>query len=385
MKVNKVFTILLVAFMTMSGLIINLETIIAEDANLFYEEYISNIAEAGHNAGTSGPGKTIVSSKFDEGNLAPNDVLIPTNRLDVPNGHDSVWYVLPERENGYIFYHYAVEYKNKDNGQKGEYIVNSVDDKIDYSKFDNPEDISRISLQYSYAAKITVNRYLNEIDESTLLETKDYFGRSAVDYTTGSDNMRVHYEADKLFVETEFSDKYKFVESDFDYNLPLSYSIDEDKVVNLIYGEMVEAGDITVKYLSENGEVLSDTKILQGEVGDAYITEMIEIPDYELIKIPDNFKGEFTKKSQEVIYVYRLVLEEDITIEIPDTPIEPEEENPVVPLEPSKPAETGKDESITPETGIDSNVYLYTSTLLTSFTALILVIRKKQKIKHLSK
>lgn len=386
MNKKNVYLSVFIALTLSFGLFFNISTIKAEDGSVSYEEYISNAAEAGDNAAQSGPGKTIVAAAFNNEDryLEPGEVLTPTTRLEVPNGYTSVWYTLPEKDNGYIFYHYVVEYKNKANGEAGDKIVNSTNDTVNYEDLDNPENINRVSLHYSYAAKITVNRYLNEVDDDNLLETEDHFGRSSVDFTTGSD--KVKYGAAELLVETYFSDEYEFVEADFDYSSALVFTLEEDQVVNLIYKEMVKTGDVKVRYLDEDGTELYDLKLLQGNVGDGYSTEPVAIEGYKLITTPSNAEGIFTKEPQEVIYVYKQIEDEEeedtpLTPLEPSTPIGPEEDIPLTPLEPAKPVETEKDDNKVPNTGINTSVGLYTTTLATSLGGILVGIRKRFKNK----
>ena len=67
-----------------------------------------------------------------------------------------------------------------------------------------------------------------------------------------------------------------------------------------------EKSTVTVIYKDEDGKVL-DSETLNGNVGDDFKTESKEIEGYELIKIPANATGKYTKANQEVEYVYKIM------------------------------------------------------------------------------
>lgn len=64
------------------------------------------------------------------------------------------------------------------------------------------------------------------------------------------------------------------------------------------------AKDITVNYVDENNNKLSDSVILSGDIGDSYTTEQKELDGYAFKEIKGNATGTFTNEEQEVTYVY---------------------------------------------------------------------------------
>lgn len=92
-----------------------------------------------------------------------------------------------------------------------------------------------------------------------------------------------------------------------------SAMIDSDtKELTLVYRKFLPGGDVTVKYIDENGKPIAgiSDQIIKGmeeEEYDATTPEYrIFIPGYHLDeeKLPANGKGEFTDSPQEVIYIY---------------------------------------------------------------------------------
>lgn len=63
---------------------------------------------------------------------------------------------------------------------------------------------------------------------------------------------------------------------------------------------------VNVKYVDENGKVISDDVIIKGKVNDPYETKSKKIYGYSLIRTPDNARGFMTSEPINVNYVYRL-------------------------------------------------------------------------------
>ena len=65
-----------------------------------------------------------------------------------------------------------------------------------------------------------------------------------------------------------------------------------------------KASPVIVYYQGREGNELSEPTILNGKVGQAYISEAKEIAGWEVISKPINAEGVFTEEPQEVIYQY---------------------------------------------------------------------------------
>ncbi|MUO32384.1 MucBP domain-containing protein [Enterococcus gallinarum] len=68
--------------------------------------------------------------------------------------------------------------------------------------------------------------------------------------------------------------------------------------------EPKKSGMVTVNYLNMDDERLSEPTILNGKVGQTYISEAKEIAGWEVISKPTNAEGIFKEEPQEVIYQY---------------------------------------------------------------------------------
>ncbi|MFS7404464.1 MucBP domain-containing protein [Carnobacterium maltaromaticum] len=81
------------------------------------------------------------------------------------------------------------------------------------------------------------------------------------------------------------------------------------------------AKDITVNYVDENNNKLSDSVILSGDIGDSYTTEQKELDGYTFKEVKGNTIGTFTNQEQEVTYVYtkNLVKASPVTVYYVDT------------------------------------------------------------------
>ena len=83
---------------------------------------------------------------------------------------------------------------------------------------------------------------------------------------------------------------------------------DQPQTVEYVYTKdpvkPVAGGDVTVKYVDTDGNVISDNVIQSGNVGDAYTTEQKSIPGYTFKEVQGSATGTFTDQSQTVTYVY---------------------------------------------------------------------------------
>lgn len=88
------------------------------------------------------------------------------------------------------------------------------------------------------------------------------------------------------------------------------YGTDDQTIIykyKKVTASETENGTITVKYQDENGNALSSDQVIQGRVGDPYVTSAPAITDYALGKQPANHQGTITKDAQTVVYIYNKV------------------------------------------------------------------------------
>ena len=66
----------------------------------------------------------------------------------------------------------------------------------------------------------------------------------------------------------------------------------------------VAGGDVTAKYVDENGNPIANNVISSGNVGDPYSTAQKDVPGYTFKEVQGNPTGSFTDQDQTVTYVY---------------------------------------------------------------------------------
>ncbi len=69
-----------------------------------------------------------------------------------------------------------------------------------------------------------------------------------------------------------------------------------------------EGGDVTAKYVDEDGNELADPEIFSGLIGESYQTEAKEIEGYELVSVDGDEEGTFTTDEQTVTYTYAKII-----------------------------------------------------------------------------
>lgn len=72
--------------------------------------------------------------------------------------------------------------------------------------------------------------------------------------------------------------------------------------------------EVTVHYLDESNNQISDSIILTGHVGEAYHSDKKEISGYTFKETKGNIKGTFEENAQTVIYVYAKNSKEEIIV-----------------------------------------------------------------------
>ncbi|WP_338217856.1 MucBP domain-containing protein [Lacticaseibacillus salsurivasis] len=86
---------------------------------------------------------------------------------------------------------------------------------------------------------------------------------------------------------------------------PTGSFTDQDQTVTYVYTKNpVAGGNVTAKYVDENGNPIADNVVSSGNVGDPYSTSKKDVPGYTLKEVQGNPTGSFTDKDQTVTYVY---------------------------------------------------------------------------------
>ena len=75
---------------------------------------------------------------------------------------------------------------------------------------------------------------------------------------------------------------------------------------------------VTASYQDEDGKALQPDITHTGEIGAAYETKALEIPDYDLVKTIGNATGTFTKEPQQVTYIYTKQIPQPVTVSYQD-------------------------------------------------------------------
>lgn len=127
------------------------------------------------------------------------------------------------------------------------------------------------------------------------------------DKITDSDTI-TGFVFDKYNTSAKQLDEYDLIETPNNYAGTMTEDI---IVVNYIYA--LKPASVTVQYLTESGEFLSDNIIINGKVFDEYSTEQKDFYGYELTAVPDNATATMTVDNIAVNYIYRLK-DADVTV-----------------------------------------------------------------------
>ncbi|RWZ42933.1 LPXTG cell wall anchor domain-containing protein [Levilactobacillus brevis] len=86
---------------------------------------------------------------------------------------------------------------------------------------------------------------------------------------------------------------------------PTGSFTDQDQTVTYVYTkDPVAGGNVTAKYVDENGNPIADNVVSSGNVGDPYSTTQKDVPGYTFKEVQGNPTGSFTDQDQTVTYVY---------------------------------------------------------------------------------
>ena len=111
--------------------------------------------------------------------------------------------------------------------------------------------------------------------------------------------------------KTSFDSKNSPVIPGYTASKPASDSVDgltqdsKDNVQTIVYAKTpVAGGNVTAKYVDENGNPIANDVIASGNVGDPYSTTQKDVPGYTFKEVQGNPTGSFTDQDQTVTYVY---------------------------------------------------------------------------------
>ncbi|MEJ4454584.1 MucBP domain-containing protein [Enterococcus faecium] len=111
--------------------------------------------------------------------------------------------------------------------------------------------------------------------------------------------------------KTSFDSKTSPVIPGYTASKPASDPVDgltqdsKDDVQTIVYTKNpVAGGNVTAKYVDENGNPIADDVIASGNVGDPYSTTQKDVPGYTFKEVQGNPTGSFTDQDQTVTYVY---------------------------------------------------------------------------------
>lgn len=163
---------------------------------------------------------------------------------------------------------------------------------------------------YGYELTTTPDNASGAMSEETITVNYVYRLKNAsviVNYLDENGNKL----ADSNTITGFVFDKYNTVPKDlYEYDLietPDNYTgtmMENNIVVNYIYA--LKPAAVTVQYITEKGEPLSDNIIITGKIFDEYNTQQKDFYGYELTVIPDNAFGSMTVDPITVNYIYRL-------------------------------------------------------------------------------
>ena len=111
--------------------------------------------------------------------------------------------------------------------------------------------------------------------------------------------------------KTSFDSKNSPVIPGYTASKPASDPVDgltqdsKDNVQTIVYAKTpVAGGNVTAKYVDENGNPIADDVIASGNVGNPYSTTQKDVPGYTFKEVQGNPTGSFTDQDQTVTYVY---------------------------------------------------------------------------------
>lgn len=255
----------------------------------FNEDYLSNISYEGQNVtmkiNVVTKENTDVREIKNTASVSINNVTLNSNTVQTN-----------------IYYPLTVNYLDEQGNSLADSIISDCFVGDDYST--KPKDIE------DYVLIQTPNNANGTITNSAV--TVDYI------YKLQDTNVIVNYIdtngaklAESINIEGKINDTYTTESKEFyGYKLtkmPSNTSgIMANDVITVNYVYTLKDTSVTVNYIDENGNPLTNSETISGKVFDKYKTENKSFYGYELIAVPDNASGEMTVEPTEVNYIYRI-------------------------------------------------------------------------------
>ena len=95
------------------------------------------------------------------------------------------------------------------------------------------------------------------------------------------------------------------VDENGSYKLEEISNVTEDKNIVVSF-EKIDS-KVLVKHVTEDGQELKQTEVIEGKYGTEYKTSALDLPDYDLVSLPENANGTMNEEQIIVTYVYKLV------------------------------------------------------------------------------
>ena len=192
--------------------------------------------------------------------------------------------------------------------QKGNFLADSVNlvDKIGASYESKAIAIkNRVLIEQPKNAKGTFTsdptdvNYIYDWDQGKPVTSKylDQKGNKLSD-----DNIQNGKITDDFEVKPKEIKNYHLIKSP--QNLKGKFT-DQPQEFTFIY-ELNDGKAVTTRYLDNQGKAIADPSIITGKVTAPFEIKPKDIPNYHLVRSPQNLKGKFTDQPQEFTFVYEL-------------------------------------------------------------------------------
>jgi uncharacterized surface anchored protein len=129
----------------------------------------------------------------------------------------------------------------------------------------------------------------------------------------GIEFVKLPAESDHLLLHSIMPNSWVLGRSD--NSTHIQYGVSYEIPINYI----VIGGNVTVKYINEEGESIEPNMTLTGNIGETYSTKEVSIDGYTLKEVKGNTNGTFSATAQEVVYVYERSDAAPVTVKYQDS------------------------------------------------------------------
>ncbi|KZT76987.1 putative internalin [Lactiplantibacillus plantarum] len=158
--------------------------------------------------------------------------------------------------------------------------------------------------------KKTVNETVSYVDQNGHVVAKphtdsvDFTRQVSTDAVTGEKTYG-HWSADQSFAPVTSPELKGYTADKAQIDKQTVNGDSKDLEFTVTYTKTpVAGGNVTAKYVDENGNPIADDVIASGNVGDPYSTTQKDVPGYTFKEVQGNPTGSFTDQDQTVTYVY---------------------------------------------------------------------------------